>query len=350
MRVGFCLLRKGVKRPAAKIFQAVANSIGVDAGDFDGIIGDKGSEAIKKIQSSLGLEADGVCGEDTWTALIENYVFLINPLDLLQEITCFAETSARPDPYGFAEDDIGDDAGANYGVLQHNSYGSMAALLKENNALDILAAYNSTNKHVVNQTVRAWMGSPTGIKAQNNYFIEHIVNPAKQEMARLNYTFEDPIMQLRFLGLFTDSLTQNGTMYSPGAGPFVMSPDDTIDQELYNGKQWNYIFNDYCTYNELKELWNDTFKINRANISTDKEAKRKTNFDVIYKLFHKLPENSLRLQLLAQYRARTSRQKYWKVVLMRRNLFAKGEGNVNSQACNLENDYCINLIDTTYSF
>lgn len=352
-RVGFCVLKKGVKRPAAKIFQAFAGNIGLDAGETDAIIGEKGDECIRKIQSNLGITADGECGQDTWTAIHEAYPqhLMINPLDLLQEITCFAETSARPDPYGFAEDDIGDNAGANYGVLQHNRLGSLEQLLKENDALDILNIYNSSNKYVVNPEVRDWMGSIAGIKAQNNYFILHIVIPAMKERDRLNYRFENPLMDLRFLGLFTDSMTQNGTMYSTGNGPFVMNLEDAYEAELYYGTEWNAIFGEYCTYNHLKDLWNATYsqyKPGNDNKEEIKAAKKRTNFEVIYKIFHQLPaESSLRLQFLAQYRARTSYAKYWRVVLKRRNLFALGTSTINGVNCDLTTDYCLDSIDPT---
>ena len=64
-------LRKDSKGQQVKTLQRLLNSMGHKCGSVDGIFGDKTAVAVKAFQKAEKLEADGVVGKDTWTALLK---------------------------------------------------------------------------------------------------------------------------------------------------------------------------------------------------------------------------------------------------------------------------------------
>lgn len=64
-------LRKGSKGQEVKTLQRLLNSMGYACGAVDGIFGDKTSVAVKAFQKAERLDADGIVGKDTWTALLK---------------------------------------------------------------------------------------------------------------------------------------------------------------------------------------------------------------------------------------------------------------------------------------
>jgi hypothetical protein len=341
-RVGRKVVKKGMRRPEAQIFQQVCADMGFNVGTIDGIIGTKGDSCIRELQKMLEIKVDGLFGKNSWTAFFrENPNYLIkDPVKLLQSITCGYETGAL-NAYGFAENDIGDNAGANYGVLQHNRLGSMKSLLKMAGRDDLLSEYNSTDKYKVNSTIASWMGSSSGIKYQDKYFIKNIYNPALKQLSYLDLQFDNSILQLRLIGLFTDTITQNGGMYSTYKGPVAVPGN--YDEELYKGDSWNYLFGEWCTFEELDTKWKKYYECYKSDYDTSK-AKQKANIKLMKELVHMIPDDELKMEVIAQYRARTSSYKWWSLVLARRNTFAKGHGIVYGSNIDLYSDFAI---DTT---
>ncbi len=58
----------GFELPAASIQQALKNA-GYYQGTVDGKVGSKTKQALKSFQRDNGLDADGVCGKQTWSRL-----------------------------------------------------------------------------------------------------------------------------------------------------------------------------------------------------------------------------------------------------------------------------------------
>ena len=65
------LLRRGVCGAAAAACQAALQVRGFDPGGVDGELGPKTEEALRRFQKSRQLEADGICGGQTWKALLQ---------------------------------------------------------------------------------------------------------------------------------------------------------------------------------------------------------------------------------------------------------------------------------------
>ncbi len=64
-------LKKGSKGQAVKDLQEALNTLGFDAGKVDGIFGPATERAVKKFQSSVGIDADGIVGRVTWLNIDE---------------------------------------------------------------------------------------------------------------------------------------------------------------------------------------------------------------------------------------------------------------------------------------
>ena len=164
-----------------------------------------------------------------------------------------------------AESDIGDSAGANVGLVQHNNYGSMRTLLLMAGRKDLLAKYNSTDKSKVNPDIKHWAGSPEGIDAQNKYFKQIIFDPSFKYIPDLGPLAEwknDPAMRLyfeRLIMLIADSRVQNGGLFS-SRRPFWKTLEAEYKgtpryRELFYGKRWNRLLGEYITYDALKVRW-----------------------------------------------------------------------------------------------
>ncbi len=187
-RLGNVVLRNGSSRPGVIMFQQAMTVIGKELDD-DGKFGPKTTKMIKLWQEEHDLEDDGLVGLNTWTMILNETITAggYKPSLLLRvmEYISWCEVSSTRDVYGMAEADIGDGAGANYGAVQHNSYGSMASLLRQAGRTGLLAKYNSTDKSVVNQDIRGWMKSADGVREQNKYFKRVIFDPALKYIPQL---------------------------------------------------------------------------------------------------------------------------------------------------------------------
>lgn len=66
----FPILRLGMKGPAVTRLQERLKAVGVFAGTIDGVFGEETQTAVKAAQKNFQLEADGVVGPATWSALM----------------------------------------------------------------------------------------------------------------------------------------------------------------------------------------------------------------------------------------------------------------------------------------
>ncbi len=64
-------LSKGARGDSSEKLQNALNDKGFDCGDVDGIFGAKTLSAVKQFQEAKGLIVDGICGQNTWRALLE---------------------------------------------------------------------------------------------------------------------------------------------------------------------------------------------------------------------------------------------------------------------------------------
>jgi len=355
-RIGLVSSLVGSKRPVVYILQDMLKTIGYEL-NSDGAVGTTTEFIFKAEQSKLGFsKPDGDWGGGTWTKFLEKYSdveFNIDPIRLVHEMIAYPETSSR-NAYGFGENDIGDGAGANYGVLQHNRLGSMKILLKMAGKNHLYTIYCNTNQYKPDPTIKEWFNSPDGRYWQNEYFKQIIWDRSVNQINLINLKFTDPLLNLRLLGLYCDTQTQNGTMYSSNIGP-IAKPDSSINSELYTGTSWDYIFGNYCTFKELKDVWTQFFNQKTIDFSSygsnkqekDSKIMTETNIATInYLVNTAIPEDKpeLKLEIIGQYRARTSNYFYFKDVLSRRNIYAKGKGYMHGDYIDLEQDYSISLI------
>lgn len=63
------VLKRGLSEPVVEVIQKMLMAHGFDPGTVDGIFGPKTERAVMAFQRTMGLEADGVVGPKTWSAL-----------------------------------------------------------------------------------------------------------------------------------------------------------------------------------------------------------------------------------------------------------------------------------------
>jgi peptidoglycan hydrolase-like protein with peptidoglycan-binding domain len=63
------ILKRGLSEPAVEVLQKLLISHGFDAGPVDGIFSPRTERAVMAFQRAKGLEADGIAGPKTWSAL-----------------------------------------------------------------------------------------------------------------------------------------------------------------------------------------------------------------------------------------------------------------------------------------
>ena len=71
VRAELPLLRKGARGPAAAACQAALCEQGFDPGEIDGDFGPRTEDALRRFQTAVDLESDGICGGESWTALMK---------------------------------------------------------------------------------------------------------------------------------------------------------------------------------------------------------------------------------------------------------------------------------------
>lgn len=68
-RGGYPLVKDGDKGVYVLVLQDALNTLGYNAGNIDGIFGNKTKHAVIRFQKAKGLSQDGIVGCNTWTAL-----------------------------------------------------------------------------------------------------------------------------------------------------------------------------------------------------------------------------------------------------------------------------------------
>lgn len=345
-------LKKGSKRPSVILLQQALNAVMKLTLATDGDFGKSTYNAVSGYQDQRGLHKEGEVGSGTWAVLLNDATrkgwkpdFMI----CVMEVIAWYEVSIHRDVYGMAEDDIGDGAGANYSLIQANNYGSMRTILNMAGRQDLLKEYNSTDKSKVNYTIKKWFGSPEGISMMNQYFKKIIFHPSFKYLSDLGPLAEwenDPAMRPyfdRLIMMLADSRVQNGGMFS-SRRPFWKTLEAKYKgtpryRELFYGKIWDKLLGKYIKYEDLKVLW---FEKMEELGEVDNKAPN-TNKALMVKLLNQIDDPEDQLILLAQWRARTSSARWWKVVEVRRMLDADGQGTVNGATLDLYLDFGIGL-------
>jgi len=310
------------KRPEVFLYQGALQRVGFYDGAVDGWYGKGTAKAIASFQAEHGLQDDGILGKGTATELIrqaEAAGFVADLQLRIMSIIAYYEVSNRRNAFGMAENDIGDNAGANYGIFQCNSLGSVNTMLKLAGRNDLRSQYNSTDKAVVNSAVQDWFGSAEGIATQIKYFEQYTVKGAMKELrdfGAFDAWENDPAMKThweRAVLLFCDTRIQNGTMWSGSRRPFWKDlvgadrykPYQNVP-ELYHGTWWDEQLGKYIPYEDMKQLWWAEYK----RLGEDKKATTKV---VAQQLVTQncAADPQAQLLVLAQLRARSSWEKYW---------------------------------------
>jgi len=351
MRLSIVPIRQGVKRPEVIMFQEAAALAGYDVGKADGWAGKRTDAAIRKLQADARLTVDGVAGGATWAALLERVRGWRAPLlRRMHALIAWFETSNTRDAFGISEPDIGDGAGANYGVLQHNRHGSLVTVLTLGGRKDLVDLYNASNKSIPLAEVAEWMGSGEGIKAQCRYFDELVVGRyAAAEVSTLCgpegpgrwFALGSPARE-RFELLAVDSMVQNGGLWSTKRRPFwkTLEPSEATDArnvELFEGKDWDRWI-PWLSYAELKQR----FLAAEARLGGVGPA----TLETLRAMLDETPTERGRLLLLAQWRSRSSAPAWWRpAVESRRMVDAAGRGKVNGAAIDLVADYGFDALE-----
>lgn len=91
-RGGFMrIMKKGMRGEDVRELQQMLNDAGFDCGSADGVFGAKTETALKAFQSKHGLTVDGVCGQQTWTALKDQEIpdwIDDDPVDVPDGVVC----------------------------------------------------------------------------------------------------------------------------------------------------------------------------------------------------------------------------------------------------------------------
>lgn len=341
-------IRATTKRPEVFLYQGANSKIDPEyTGGIDGWYGAGSAEGMKGFQTANGLEpVDGIIGGDTATELIKQATAAGFEADLnlrIMSVIAYYEVGNRADAFGMAENDIGDDAGANYGIWQCNSLGSVNSMLKLAGRNDLVAVYNGTDKSVVNPTIEDWFGSSEGIRTQVRYLEEKLLPIAMRELREFG-SFDawenDPEMKLwweRAVLLFVDSVVQNGTMWSPSRRPFWKDlvgaegrPSSQNIPELYYGTWWDETLGAHIQYEDFKtKWWAEKEKQDAAYPDDSRKAMKTANRlcakDVVDNVIP-CDKPSEKLLVVAQIRSRSSSPTWWyQAVASRRVTDATGD-------------------------
>jgi len=368
-------IKATTKRPEVFLYQGALKAVGAYDGEVDGWFGNGSAEAVKAFQEKNNLEpVDGVIGKGTASVLLPQAHaagFVPDLNTRIMSVIAFYEVSNRRDAFGMAENDIGDGAGANYGIFQCNSYGSVVSMLKLAGRSDLVNVYNGADKKVVNPTIQDWFGSTEGIKTQMRYFEEKLLKLAMKELrafGAFDAWEDDPSMKKyweRAVLLFCDSVVQNGTMWSGSRKPFWKGIEDWEKSdpkgykwpELYYGTWWNETLGKYIDYGEdgesgMKALWWKHYEKHggKDRSDLDKGACKAANQSAAQEIVtqHCAADPEAQLLVVAQFRSRSSWDKYWyQAVASRRITDAAGtsaahpSGVVNGAKLKLAEDYAI---------
>lgn len=251
-------------------------------------------ERVYEAQKEHSLNLDGIIGKNTWRAICKGKVK--PPIGMrIQSFIAEVETGHARDAYGFREADIGDGAGSNFGVVQHNSRGSLKSLMEDPRAPKRFR--NGGYKSATRNEIGDWMGSLDGIKLQNIYFYEHILNSAVVLLDKYDLPYSE-----RLLTLLCDIKVQNGSLVSPYRKPLNVSD--------FNGR-WDKYLGTFIKWNEVQSRL--------GNLTANA---RDANAHMIENIFSRIRDISNDPKnygiALALYRSRCSRQKYRTAVEQRK--------------------------------
>lgn len=297
----------------------------------DGIFGRGTEKAVVEFQRAYGLDTDGMVGPNTWSAVLAeadksgSWAHHFPLMFRIMEWVAWVETGGVADSFGFAEGDIGDGAGANYGVIQYNSRGSMRRLLKAY-APSLYHDYAKDPAGVVDD-VRSWMRSQEGIKAQVSDFKIHIYDRARSWIQQRMIVDQASADMENCWCELADMFVQHGSATSPYRTP------------------------DWCEYSKWvsrKELPPQTSEAallvmrekpeELGDPLSDNEAILETFLDLAYQ--RKCPAWSVGL-IIGLLRGSCSKPKYADAVLHRRWCIGYGRGTVHGSEVSMYDDFGI---------
>lgn len=346
-RYSAATIRDTTKRPEVFLYQGAGKAVGVYQGDIDGWYGTGSKKAFEDFQTANNLSpVDGIIGGDTATELIKQATATGFKADLhtrIMSLIAYYEVGNRADAFGMAENDIGDGAGANYGVFQCNNYGSVVSMLNLAGRSDLVSVYNNADKTKVNPTIKDWFGGTEGIATQMRYLEEKLMPIAMRELREFG-SFDawetDSAMAVwwgRAVLIFLDSTVQNGTMWSTSRRPFWKDlngaegrPSSQNIPELYYGTWWDEQLGEYIKYEDMKTKWwaekevQDTANPDHSKVAY-KTANRNVAKDIVDNIIPSSSPQS-KLLILAQFRSRSSSPTWWyQAVASRRVTDATGD-------------------------
>jgi len=353
-RISPIAFRNGTRRPEVFTLQRMLNTVLGEDMAVDGWAGRGTAKYITAFQDQQGLGTDGVAGADTQDPLVQLAKGVdLNLMRVIQSIICWYETSSTRNSYGDTSL-LDDGAGTNYGVLQHNSLGSLVNVLYMGGRKDLADQYKKAPKDSMDPEIKSWMGGEDGIKAQNKYFEKHVWDDAYKILRQIPdfHPNEAPVvngLNTRYMErawlLVCDSIVQNGALWSPKRKPFWNNLTDEERKvgkycELYEGKEWDKHLAEWIPYTLLKCMWNgNATKMDRKN----------TNRITMNEVLAMIPDYECKLIAMAEWRARSSSPKWWKVVQDRRLTDATGKGVVNGKRLDLARDYCFAEDQSTWN-
>jgi hypothetical protein len=341
-------IRPGTKRPEVWMASAALSVCGYAVG-LQAAADATFVAALKKFQKDFGLRPDGWIGTKSWPVLVAEAAEkgYVPPLwRRCQTLSCHFENGAV-DAYGMAENDLGDDAGSNYGVFQANARGSMKTLLKSvAGRKDLWGVYNRSNKSKVNRKVQKWLGSPEGVAAQDEYFQKKIWEWGERRVKELTPDWNEggSVAGQRLVAFLVETRIQNGSLFSRYRKPFWRSYLDTDPRgfqyrELFEGKLWDKRLKDVgISYERLKKEW---WEMYQARPKQNADAREYVNKILCLKYLNELTSSREKLILLAQFRSRCSRPKYWYDVYRRRMAVVTGNGKVHGDTIDTEKNFGI---------
>lgn len=346
-RYSAATIKNTTKRPEVFLYQGALKAVDAYDGAIDGWYGTGSAKAVEDFQTANSLSpVDGIIGKGTASEIIKQATVKNFAPDFntrIMSLIAYYEVGNRQDAFGMAENDIGDAAGANYGVFQCNSLGSVNSMLNLAGRSDLVSVYNNSDKSKVNPTIKDWFGSTEGISTQMRYLEEKLMPIAMRELREFG-SFDawenDPEMQLwwgRAVLIFLDSTVQNGTMWSPSRRPFWKDlngaegrPESQNIPELYYGTWWDEQLGEHLKYEDMKtKWWAEKAKQDAAYPDQSKQAYKVANRlcakDIVDNVIPSDDPQS-KLLILAHFRSRSSAPTWWyQAVASRRVTDATGD-------------------------
>jgi len=202
------IYKKGIHRPMVMGIQEVITA------DIDGFFGDKTTQGVKDFQKSRGMKVTGVVDNST---LLEMYPDMSDKYKILEVVACFEVGIPAECKNAWGKTTtIDDNAGKNYGVLQHNRFGTLQTMRKKFGFED----------------PGTWYGTPEGARGQLWYFETKILSTATDFAHQIG----DPSSLTIFM--LCDAITQGGGIYP--TKPPVLWDDWIFSKEMIARVQGEY--------------------------------------------------------------------------------------------------------------